>query len=340
MIEINDFKQISEFFIHFQEDFLARQEEIGKTKLTSIKYQNITDSFISFIIVKKPLIKLNEIDHNTILEFFKYSESVAKKLKNKNNGFEYKTKLIYKAVIKVFFNYIEDFSDNKYTFNLKWKRVEFKRTTKEKKHISENNLNITLKYLDGLYSKIIGVRNFNKLDSKLLKEIKNEEYVYMINFTYKIGLYLGLRASEICSLKISDISKPYKIKTKEILVDVLVHGKGSKERTVPLLYKIIKKELAFFQKRRNNDELIFRQISGSVLTRVNLYNYFNEVGRFCGTHEKGVHSLRHSASYRMSEQNVDIADAQDMLGHSDIATTRIYFKKNPNRLRTVATKML
>jgi site-specific recombinase XerD len=41
----------------------------------------------------------------------------------------------------------------------------------------------------------------------------------------------------------------------------------------------------------------------------------------------------------MSEAGVDVADAQDMLGHSDVSTTRIYFKRNPTRMRNVASKI-
>lgn len=39
---------------------------------------------------------------------------------------------------------------------------------------------------------------------------------------------------------------------------------------------------------------------------------------------------------RMRESGVDLADAQDFLGHSDPSVTRIYFKKSSSRMRKVA----
>ena len=46
--------------------------------------------------------------------------------------------------------------------------------------------------------------------------------------------------------KIEDISKPYKTKTNQMLVDFLIQGKGSKQRTLPIVYKSIKKSIFIF----------------------------------------------------------------------------------------------
>ena len=331
---------IVNFFYNYQQDFLEDLDINEKNDLTYSKYESVTTFFIDYISIKKPFTRIDEIDHKALHQFIKFRENNTPRLNNKTKGFEYSTKISYKTILKIFFNFIEDESDYKYTFNIKWKRLTFKKDIKEKKHISDNNIRITLNYLKKLLEKALRVPDINKLNHKAKKEIKSLEYVFMLNFTYKLGLYLGLRASEICTLKIEDISKPFKTKSNDTLVDVLVQGKGSKQRTLPIVYKSIKKEYIYFYKIRKKNDYIFRQISGSRLTRISLYNYFKEVGNFAKTYEKGVHSLRHTASFRMSEQNIDIADAQDMLGHSDISTTRIYFKKNPNRLRNVALKMI
>jgi len=331
---------ICDFFFKYQEDFLEDLDINEKNDLTYRKYESVTTFFIDYISIKKPFSRIEDIDHKALHQFIKFRENTTPRVNDRKKGFEYTTKISYKTILKIFFDFIEDESNYQYTFNIKWKRLTFKKDTKEKKHISAINIKMTLKYLEKLLERALRITNFDRLNHALKREIKSIEYVYMLNFTYKLGLYLGLRASEICALKIEDISKPYRTKSNQMLVDVLIQGKGSKQRTLPIVYKSIKREYVFFYKLRKKDEYIFRQISGSRLTRVSLYNYFTELGKFSGTNERGVHSLRHTASFRMSEQNIDIADAQDMLGHSDISTTRIYFKKNPNRLRNVALKML
>lgn len=332
-------ESIESFFYKWQDDFLEDLDINEKNDLTYASYERIINYFLDYITSKSTIDSIEQIDHRFINQFLKYRENEALRLKNKNNGFEYKTKMLYKTVLKLFFDFIEDESNDKYSFNIKWKRLSFKKTTKEKTHISENNEKKILKYLDNLVSKASRIQDWTKLNKTQKKEIKNLEYVYMLNFTFKLGIYMGLRVSEICSLRLKDISKPYMTNTNQQLVDILIQGKGSKERLVPIVYSRIKKEHLFFRKIRKPDDILFHQITGKNLTRNSLYNYFDEVGEFSGTGERGCHILRHTFTYKMSEAGVDVADAQDMLGHSDVSTTRIYFKRNPTRMRNVASKI-
>lgn len=321
------------------DNFLEELNITEKNDLTYLSYDRIISYFIEYVLSEKPINTIKEIDHRLINRFINYRENKAKVLKDKNKGFEYKTKILYKTVLKLYLDFIEDESDEKYSFNIKWKRLNFKKTTKEKTHINEDNENIILQYLSSLIIRANKVNNWDEINKIQRRELKNLEYVYMLNFTFKLGIYMGLRVSEICSLKLKDISKPYMTNSNQQLVDVLIHGKGSKERLIPVVYKRIKKEHIFFKRIRKVDDFIFHQINGKNLTRTSLYNYFREVGKFTKTGEKGCHILRHTFSYKMSEAGVDIGDAQDMLGHSDISTTRIYFKRNLNRMRNVASKL-
>lgn len=339
MIHFNECSDISEFFFKWQELFLDDLDLSEKDDLTYSKYESVTRFFIDYLAEKKPFNKIEEIDHRAIHKFIKYREDEAKRLKEENKGFQYSTKISYKTILKIFLDFIEDESNDFYTFAIKWKRLTFKKEIKEKKHIDNQNLQTILNYLDNLIKRSNRIKNFNNLNKNQVKEIKNLEYVYMLNFTYKLGIYLGLRATEICKLKLSDFSKPYKLNSNDIFMDVLIHGKGSKERVLPILYKNIKKEHQFFIKKRRKDDILFRQITGGNLTRNSLYNYFDEVGKMSGTNERGCHILRHTFTHKMTENDVDLADAQDMLGHSDASTTRIYFKRNPKRMRNVAIKI-
>ncbi|MEA3315823.1 MAG: site-specific integrase [Campylobacterota bacterium] len=332
-------KDIEKFFYNWYDEFLEELDINEKNDLTYSNYDRIISYFIEYIISENTINTIEEIDHRLINRFIKYREERAKVLKNKDKGFEYKTKTLYKTVLKLYLDFIEDESDDKYNFNIKWKRLSFKKTTKEKTHINEDNENTILQYLSNLIVRATKVIDWKEINKIQRRELKNLEYVYMLNFTFKLGIYMGLRVSEICSLKLKDISKPYMTNSNQQLVDVLIQGKGSKERLLPVIYKRIKKEHIFFKKIRKGNDVLFHQINGKDLTRTSLYNYFKEVGRFSKTGEKGCHILRHTFTYKMSEAGIDIGDAQDMLGHSDVSTTRIYFKRNSTRMRNVASKI-
>lgn len=85
-----------------------------------------------------------------------------------------------------------------------------------------------------------------------------------------------MRASEICELKLSSFSQPYMDHKLEI-VDILVEGKGQKQRVISILYHHIKKELNYFLPKRPNYEILLKQIRGNNLTRHSLYRYFQEI---------------------------------------------------------------
>lgn len=325
---------LTEFFFKWQVQFINETARTGKSVLTSQGYERVIEKFGNYI-GKLPLKSIDEIDYIIINDFITFSEKNSKRLKN--NEFQYKTKILYITVLKIFFSFIEDISDNKYSFNIRWKRIKFKKLSKEKGHIEKSIESKVLSYLDNLIVRAERVKDWNKINRTQKKEIKNIEYVHMLNFTFKLGVYLGLRASEICSVRLCDISKPYKTSTNQQLIDISILGKGNKERTMPIIYSRIKKEHIFFSKIREIEETLFKKINGKPLDRISLYNYFKELGEHSKTDIKGCHILRHTFGFKMSDNGVDVADAQDMLGHSNITTTRIYFKSNPNRMRRVAT---
>jgi len=334
-IEISNF---SDFFYNWQEIFLENLENQEKDEKTYENYQRVTNFFIEYLIEKKTIQNTDELNHRVIQNFIKYQESIAVRKKD-GKKFTYWTKSNYKKVLKLFLDFIEDDSDDKYIFNIKWKRVEFKKNITIKKHINNKDQQTIITYLNNILTRTKKIKDFTKLNKKLSKEMKNKEYVYMLNLTFKIGLYAGLRASEICDLKLENFSKPYLSSTNTQLINIQVFGKGNKERIIPIVYSKVKNELLFYSKIRSKNEDIFRTIRGVKLTRTSLYNYFDEVSINSGTNQRGVHIIRHTFAQKMSDAGIDLADAQDMLGHSDPSITRIYFKRNQGRMENVATKI-
>lgn len=131
----------------------------------------------------------------------------------------------------------------------------------------------------------------------------------------------GMRISELCSLKPSDIDLESN--------NILIYGKGAKERMIQLgnqevinaliLYQeTFKKEIAvcgyFFVNR-----LQHKLSDQSVRFMINRYAELAGISQHITPH-----MFRHSFATLLLEQDVDIRYIQRMLGHSSISTTEIY----------------
>lgn len=132
----------------------------------------------------------------------------------------------------------------------------------------------------------------------------------------------GVRVSELVNLTIYDIDL-----TEDI---IKVFGKGSKERIVPLGdmaldslkdYLKVRKEML---KKENNDYL-FLNNHGKKLTRQGFFKIIKNLAK-----EKNIktefspHTLRHSFASHLLKYGADLRSIQELLGHSDLATTQIY----------------
>ncbi|MCM1105240.1 MAG: tyrosine-type recombinase/integrase [Clostridium sp.] len=131
----------------------------------------------------------------------------------------------------------------------------------------------------------------------------------------------GMRISELCSLKPSDIDLESN--------NILIYGKGAKERMIQLgnrevisaleLYReTFRKEIGvcgyFFVNR-----LQHKLSDQSVRFMINRYAELAGI-----TQHITPHMFRHSFATLLLEQDVDIRYIQRMLGHSSISTTEIY----------------
>ncbi len=129
-----------------------------------------------------------------------------------------------------------------------------------------------------------------------------------------IMLYtLGLRISELSSLKISSIEKEW----------VRVVGKGNKQRELPLLestYLLIEQYKRNFSPRTFLFEKDGTKLSENSL-RYKLTSLFKKIGLHVTPH-----MLRHSYATHLLNNNARIADVSELLGHASMATTQIYTK--------------
>ena len=131
----------------------------------------------------------------------------------------------------------------------------------------------------------------------------------------------GLRISEACSLKISNVHFEERL--------ILVHGKGDKERIVPFgdvaaqkLQKYVEEVRPALVKGRNISE-VFVNYKGEPISRKGVWKRFQELTALSGVQSK-VHTLRHSFATHLLAGGADLRSVQELLGHSDLSTTTIY----------------
>lgn len=143
----------------------------------------------------------------------------------------------------------------------------------------------------------------------------------------------GLRVSELTNLKITDID------TKTGFVRC--YGKGSKERIVPIGKKV---KDAFGKYMSERDFLIQKfdlqtknlliSEHGRIYTRQDVYNFIHTQGKKINKNIS-PHTLRHSYATHLLENGADLRVVQELLGHSDVATTQLYTHISKKRLKEV-----
>lgn len=141
----------------------------------------------------------------------------------------------------------------------------------------------------------------------------------------------GLRVSELCELP-----------TTAILGDkLLIHGKGAKERMVPMhqsardaLSKWL--EMSDAPKNKSGVKYVFPSNSTTGhITRDGFFKILKKCAVLAGIdpHRVSPHVLRHSFASHLLAGGANLRAIQTMLGHEDISTTQIYTHVLPEALR-------
>ena len=142
----------------------------------------------------------------------------------------------------------------------------------------------------------------------------------------------GLRVSELVCLTLNEID------LEECIVRCM--GKGKKERMIPIgeyvldsirNYLILRTKLYLMK----HDEHLFLNNHGEGITRHSFYNMIKRRLNVCNINvELSPHTLRHSFATHMIENGSDLRIVQELLGHSDISTTRIYTHISNHKVRS------
>jgi len=145
----------------------------------------------------------------------------------------------------------------------------------------------------------------------ILEALENAEFYEKL---VVVMLYsLGLRISELSSLKLNDISDEW----------VRVLGKGNKQRDIPLLHS--SKELIDEYLSKNYPKIFLFEANDERLSENSLRYTVNKVFKRVGL-KVTPHQLRHSYATSLLNGGAPIVDVSELLGHSTMATTQIYTK--------------
>jgi integrase/recombinase XerD len=138
----------------------------------------------------------------------------------------------------------------------------------------------------------------------------------------------GLRVSELVSMKRGDVDVHTGV--------VVCHGKGSKERRVPIGKSAIHWLQRYDSVRAGYGESAYPNLflnRGKPLTRQFAWSSIKKYALSIGLPNVSPHTLRHSFATHLLQHGADSRSVQALLGHSDISTTQIYTHITDRHLR-------
>ena len=187
-----------------------------------------------------------------------------------------------------------------------------------------------------------------KLGRKLPDVLSTEEIELMINqinLSHPQGqrnraileiLYgSGIRVSELTNLSLSNLFFEEDM--------IRVHGKGNKQRLVPM--GGISKEFLeeYITETRKNQkisvkdkDIVFLNRRGNGLTRQMIFTLIKDLAIKANVKKQvGPHTFRHSFATHLLENGADLRTIQILMGHESITTTEIYTHLDAQHLRSV-----
>lgn len=145
----------------------------------------------------------------------------------------------------------------------------------------------------------------------------------------------GLRASELTNLKVSDM--------KLSQMQLLIHGKGAKDRMVPITSQLQKNLVHYMTyirpkllaKQAEKDfHNVFLNREGKPLTTRGLQKILVSVMNHSGeVYKLHPHMLRHAFASALLNHGADLRSVQELLGHAHLKSTQIYTHLNQNALK-------
>ena len=143
----------------------------------------------------------------------------------------------------------------------------------------------------------------------------------------------GLRVSELCNLKISDLYLEEGF--------IKVEGKGNKQRLIPISPRAIRELQLYFIDRnqfsikKDYEDYVFISKRGTNISRIMVFHIIKTLAEAIGLKKTiSPHTFRHSFATHLLEGGANLRAIQCMLGHESIGTTEIYTHIDKSRLQS------
>jgi len=151
----------------------------------------------------------------------------------------------------------------------------------------------------------------------------------------RLMLQAALRVEEVVRLQVFDVDIFKKT--------LLVHGKGNRERMVPLTDNTCKALREYFDVRQPSDPKnlsLFLNLWGEPLNGRELYLIFKELFQQAGLERPGlsVRHLRHTSLTLLLQSGADILALKKLAGHKTLKSTQLYLRISQNQLREAMKK--
>jgi integrase/recombinase XerD len=151
----------------------------------------------------------------------------------------------------------------------------------------------------------------------------------------------GIRVSELVGLGSGDLRRP----DETGIAQLVVLGKGSKERFVPLNARAQESVLHYLAEARpqlarpDSPDRLFLSTRGRLFSREAIYRRLRDLGLKAGIRQRVTpHLLRHTFATHLVHEGADLRAVQEMLGHANLETTTIYTSVDAQRFRKLHQK--
>lgn len=165
---------------------------------------------------------------------------------------------------------------------------------------------------------------------KAVESAQNRRLAFSLTISLKMQaiaillLNTGLRVSELCDLKFSDINNE---------VITVRWGKGSKRREIPMNDQAERAIQTWLEVRQSESDYIFATPKGR-MTRQVVQWHLSLLGQRVGVHLT-PHLLRHTFGKRLADKGIALDRIAKLMGHSNINTTAIYTMPSLHDLKQV-----
>ncbi|MFA7653459.1 MAG: tyrosine-type recombinase/integrase [Candidatus Magasanikbacteria bacterium] len=273
----------------------------GYSPMTLRRYRQVIGFFGRFAGIED----VSQITHNKVKELFIHGRTVRKWSAN--------TFICYHKTLAVFFRWCikEGHMQANFTDDIEIPKLEKRLPPKLTKQDAMRLLEVAYNY---------------PYDYHFLR--------YRNHAIFATFLFAGLRKKELLQLKLADVDL-------ENLTIYVRQGKGSKDRIIPMSYRLADILNRYMKERRRLNKTcpgFFASLNHNQgLTEISLKRLVDKM-RVASEIEFTIHKLRHTFATLMLEGGCDIFSLSKMMGHSDIKTTTIYLAASAEHLRAQIVK--